>query len=229
MKNKLKSRDIKAMKKTILDRIKALGGDISSVKGKTLMEDLCSITFNTVLYKKFINTPWVDVDEEPIYGLGDFIDENIGLYWEDRESFFNRLYEKYFILTEEPYGQYFWHGEMFTPFQEGSSDFKEWNNIFKKNIYSFKEILSVTNNKDTDFIHLFYGYGYPDCIYVASEDMNLENPTVFGTEHEAWFIEIDNEGDLESYFQNFWTKEELREYIESSMSKKEDYNLSKKV
>ena len=210
MKNKLKSRDIKAMKKTILDRIKALGGDISSVKGKTLMEDLCSITFNTVLYK-------------------DFIDENIGLYWEDRESFFNRLYEKYFILTEEPYGQYFWHGEMFTPFQEGSSDFKEWNNIFKKNIYSFKEILSVTNNKDTDFIHLFYGYGYPDCIYVASEDMNLENPTVFGTDHEAWFIEIDNEGDLESYFQNFWTKEELREYIESSMSKKEDYNLSKKV
>lgn len=192
MKNKLKCKDIKTMKKTILDRIQALGGDISSVKGKTLMEDLCSITFNTVLYKKFINTPWVDVDEEP-------------------------------------YGQYFWHGEMFTPFQEGSSDFKEWNNIFKKNIYSFKEILSVTNNKDTDFIHLFYGYGYLDCIYVASEDMNLENPTVFGTDHEAWFIEIDNEGDLESYFQNFWTKEELREYIESSMSKKEDYNLSKKV
>ncbi len=36
MKNKLKSRDIKAMKKTILDRIKALGGDISSVMKITL-------------------------------------------------------------------------------------------------------------------------------------------------------------------------------------------------
>lgn len=34
--------------------------------------------------------------------------------------------------------------------------------MFKEDLYSLKEILSVTNNKTTDFIHLFYGYGYPD-------------------------------------------------------------------
>ena len=209
---------VKDMKKAILDRIEELGGNISSVEGKSLAEDLCSITFETVLYRKNVDTPWADADdEEPIYGLVDFIDENIELYKEDKEVFFNKLYEKYFILTEEPYGQYFWRGEMFTPFKQESADFKEWNKMFKDDKYSFSEILSVTDNKDTDFVHLFYGYDYPDCIYVASQDINSENPTVFGTDHEVWFIEIYDEGDLEKYLQNFWTKEELRDYIENRM------------
>ena len=92
-----------------------------------------------------------------------------------------------------------------------------WNDMFKKDIYSFKEVLEVTDNKDADFVHLFYGYGYPDCIYVASQDVNTENPTVFATDHEEWFIEIYDEGDLEKYLQSFWTKEELRDYIEHRM------------
>ena len=203
------------MKSEILDRIEALGGNISSVAGKSLAEDLCSITFETVLYRKNVDTPWASADdEEPIKGLGDFIDKNIELYKGNKEVFFNKLYEKYFILTEELYGQYFWRGEMFTPFQEGSEDFEEWNDMFKEDIYSFKEILEVTQSKDTDFVHLFYGYDYPDCIYVASQDINPENPTVFATDHEEWFIEIDNEGDLGKYLQSFWTKKELRDYIE---------------
>lgn len=105
------------MKKAILDRIQALGGDISSVKGESLAKDLCSITFETVLYRKPIDTPWGDANvQEPIYGLGDFVDENRELYRKDKEAFFHKLYEKYFTLTEEPYGQYFWCGKMFTPF-----------------------------------------------------------------------------------------------------------------
>ena len=204
------------MKKEILDRIQALGGDISSVKGESMAEDLCSITFKTVLYRKPIDTPWADADnQEPIESLGNFVDENIKLFQEDKEEFFQKLYEKYFTLTEEPYGQYFWHGKMFTPFKDRSPDFNEWNDMFKGDLYSFKEIYSVTNNKTTDFVHLFYGYGYPDCVYVASQDINSENPTVFATDHEEWFIEIDNEGDLESYLNTFWTKEELRIAIES--------------
>lgn len=206
------------MKREILDRIEALGGNISLIEGKSLTEHLCNITFETVLYRKNVDTPWADDDdEEPIEGIGDFIDKNIELYKESKEVFFNKLYEKYFILTEEAYGQYFWRGEMFTPFREGSSDFEEWNDMFTNDIYSFKKILGVTDNKVTDFVHLFYGYGYPDCIYVASQDVNTENPTVFATDHEEWFIEIDDEGDLEKYLQGFWTKEELRDYIEYRM------------
>jgi len=206
------------MKREILERIEELGGNISSVVGKSLAEDLCSITFDTVLYRKNVDTPWSNADdEEPIEGLGDFVDENIELYKKDKDVFFNRLYEKYFILTEEAYGQYFWSGEMFTPFREGSTDFEEWNDFFNDDLHSFKEIFDVTDNKDPDFVHLFYGYGYPDCIYVVSQDVNSENPTVFGTDHEEWFIEVDVEGDLEKYLQRFWTKKELREYMEHRM------------
>ena len=106
---------------------------------------------------------------------------------------------------------------MFTPFREGSTDFEEWNDFFNDDLHSFKEIFDVTDNKDPDFVHLFYGYGYPDCIYVVSQDVNSENPTVFGTDHEEWFIEVDVEGDLEKYLQRFWTKKELREYMEHRM------------
>ncbi len=57
------------MKQAILDRIQALGGDISQVKGKSLAEDLMSITFDTVLYPKPEDTPWADEeDQEPSYG-----------------------------------------------------------------------------------------------------------------------------------------------------------------
>ena len=40
------------MKQEILNRLQALGGDISKVKGNSLQEDLLAITFNTVLYEK---------------------------------------------------------------------------------------------------------------------------------------------------------------------------------
>ena len=220
--DKLEVVGIKDMKREILDRIEALGGNISSVAGKSLAEDLCSITFETVLYRKNVDTPWAAADdEEPIEGLGDFIDKNIELYKGNKEVFFNKLYEKYFILTEEPYGQYFWHGEIFTPFKKDSEDFDEWNDMFQKEIYTFKEIFSVVTDKDTDFVHLFYGYGYPDGIYVATKDKNPDNPTVFGTDHEAFFIEIyADEGNLETYLQTFWTKEELRASIEEFIQKK---------
>lgn len=210
------------MKKEILDRIELLGGDISQVTGKSLADDLCSITFSTVLYRKPVDTPWLNAqDEEPIYGLEDFVNENIIWFYSDRDDFFEKLYRKYFILTEEPYGQYFWRGEMFTPFKKDSEDFDEWNDMFQEERYTFKEIFSVVTDKDTDFVHLFYGYGYPDGIYVATKDKNSDNPTVFGTDHEAFFIEIyANEGDLETYLQTFWTKEELRASIEEFIQKK---------
>ncbi|MCS2573143.1 hypothetical protein NXX61_22840 [Bacteroides ovatus] len=39
------------MKQEIINRIKQLGGNVTNVKGTSLSEDLCAITFNTALYK----------------------------------------------------------------------------------------------------------------------------------------------------------------------------------
>ena len=67
----------KNMKQAILERLQALGGDISLVKGESLAEDLCTITFETVLYKKPLLALWThEVGEEPTIGLGDFLDAN---------------------------------------------------------------------------------------------------------------------------------------------------------
>ena len=45
-------RKIEVMKQEIINRIKQLGGNVTNVKGVSLQEDLCAITFNTALYKK---------------------------------------------------------------------------------------------------------------------------------------------------------------------------------
>ena len=68
---------IEVMKQEIINRIKQLGGNVTNVKGTSLSEDLCAITFNTALYKKPEDTPWLSAeDTEPIEGLGDWVDEN---------------------------------------------------------------------------------------------------------------------------------------------------------
>lgn len=76
------------MKKEILEQIKKLGGNIDHVKGNSLQEDLQSITFDTVLYKRRTDTPWATAEEEePIYGIADFVNENEALFNEDKEAF----------------------------------------------------------------------------------------------------------------------------------------------
>lgn len=90
------------MNQTILDRIQALGGDISQVKGKSLAEDLMSITFDMVLYPKPEDTPWADEeDQEPIYGLGEYIDEHQELIQSDRQAFMDKMIAHYYVHTEE--------------------------------------------------------------------------------------------------------------------------------
>lgn len=46
------------MKTEILERIKQLGGNVENVKGSSLKDDLLSITFDTALYQRPVDTPW---------------------------------------------------------------------------------------------------------------------------------------------------------------------------
>ena len=119
------------MKQEIINRIKQLGGNVTNVKGTSLSEDLCAITFNTALYKKPEDTPWLSAeDTEPIEGLGDWVDENTELFNSDREAFYKKMVDAYYTLNEDPRRQLFWVAKPFTPFQEGTKDFEEWNDWF---------------------------------------------------------------------------------------------------
>ncbi|MCA1918909.1 MAG: hypothetical protein LDL38_05880 [Flavobacterium piscis] len=208
------------MKKEILEQIKKLGGNIDNVKGNSLQEDLQSITFDTVLYQRPTDTPWATAEEEePIYGIGDFINQNESLFKEDKAALYDKIIQKYFRLTTEGFGQVFWEASPFTPFKEGTPDYAEWNGDFTDDETDLNEIIKVTNDPSPDFILLFTSYGFPDSYYIALSDPNPENPTLFGTDHEVFFREVTNEGNLEDFLNTFMTKEELLEIVKRRIEK----------
>lgn len=207
------------MKQTILNRIQALGGDISKVKGTSLQEDLLAITFDTVLYEKPEDTPWIKADEEgPICGLGEWVDTHIELYKSDKKAFYNKMIAEFYCLTQEPRGQHFWIANLFTPFKEGTADYEEWYDDFSdEEFVDLTEITKLTTDKTPDFIQLFYTYSYPDHLYIALSDPNPENPTLFGTDHEVFFSKVDNMGSLEDYLNTLMTPEELVNIVEKAL------------
>jgi len=208
------------MKKEILEQIKKLGGNIDNVKGNSLQEDLQSITFDTVLYQRPTDKPWATAEEEePIYGIGDFINQNESLFKEDKAALYDKIIQKYFRLTNEGFGQVFWEASPFTPFKEGTPDYAEWNGDFTDDETDLTEIIKVTNDPSPDFIMLFTSYGFPDSYYIALSDPNPENPTLFGTDHEVFFREVTNEGNLEDFLNTFMTKEELLEIVKRRIEK----------
>ena len=137
------------MKQEIINRIKQLGGNVTNVKGTSLSEDLCAITFNTALYKKPEDTPWLSAeDTEPIEGLGDWVDENTELFNSDREAFYKKMVDAYYTLNEDPRRQLFWVAKPFTPFQEGTKDFDYaiQNGVSKGQAKGQKNNLEVNKN-----------------------------------------------------------------------------------
>ena len=208
------------MKKEILEKIKQLGGNIDNVKGNSLAEDILSITFETVLYPKPKDTPWQTAeDAEPIYGIGEFINENEELFKTDKQALYDKLIQKYFCLTKEGYGQFFWQPRLFTPFKEGTDDYEEWYDDFTDEDTDLTEIIKVSNDEKPDFIEVFYSYGFPDNYYICLTDPNQDNPTLFGTDHEEYFREITNEGSFEDFLNTFMTKDELLEIVKKRIEK----------
>ncbi|GAA3508301.1 hypothetical protein GCM10022393_19060 [Aquimarina addita] len=126
------------MQKEILDRIKLLGGNIDAVTGKSFSEDILSITFDTVLYKKPTDTPWAKAeDEEPIYGIGDFIEKHLATYKENSQALYDKIIDKYYRLTKEGFGQMFWVATLFTLFKEGTDDFIDQEEVDLKESFEF--------------------------------------------------------------------------------------------
>ncbi|QXU50259.1 hypothetical protein KYG33_04235 [Chryseobacterium sp. D764] len=59
--------------------------------------------------------------------------------------------------------------------------------------------------------------------FVCTTDPDQTNPTVYSTDHEVYFQEIENEGKLENFLDRFMTKEEfletVKEYLEGKIKK----------
>lgn len=201
------------MKQEILNRIKQLGGNIDKVQSRSLQEDLLSISFNTVLFLKPEDTPWQTANNtEPIYGLGEWVDANMGLLKFDKETFYKKMLDTYYTLDKEPRMQRFWVARSFTPFREGTNDFDEWNDWFSEET-DLNKILQHSNSSTPDFVELFYTDSYPNHYYICLSDLNPDNPIIWSTDHEAFFIDVTNEGTLEEFLNKCMTKDELIDIV----------------
>lgn len=189
------------MKQEILDRIKELGGNIDNVKGNSLQEDLELIEFKHPLYPN-------DYGDE-LYGTDEFYKNNQQLYLDSKKDFYESLVAHFFSDHEIPYGQAFFRNFLFTPFRRSSKDFGELDGLVEES-----EIREVVNGADLDFMCICYSYGFPDQYFICLTDPNQENPTVYGTDHEVYFQEIENEGTLEDFFKRFLTKDEFLKIVE---------------
>lgn len=203
----------------LLQRIQALGSNISQIKGESLFEQLSTITFNSVLYLKPTDTPWANTDEEePIYGLAEFIDQHSTLITTNREMLYQKIIEHFYQLTDEPHGQLFWEPTLFTPFLEGSDDFIEWNDLFVDvSEVNLQKIIEHTKTTTPAMIQLFTSYGYPSHYYCCLEDPHTDNPTLFGTDHTEFFQDISNEGSLLEFLNRCMTPTELISIVKKAL------------
>ncbi|MGE8527221.1 hypothetical protein [Chryseobacterium rhizosphaerae] len=194
------------MNDSIIHKINTLGGVTDAVNpDKTFTENWQSIRFNNYLYDK-------DWD---VYGIDEFYRNHAALYKENNEKFYNDLTEHYFSLHDRTYGQYFFKDWMFTPFKPGSEDYEELEGLVEEN-----DLKKTVEGKEMDFVCIFYSYGYPDHYFVCTTDPDQSNPTVYGTDHEVYFDEIENEGSLEEFLDRFMTKEEFREVVKEYLQGK---------
>lgn len=205
------------MKKEVLERLSALGADISALEGKSLQEDLYHIKFNNFLYDE----EYIDIVGANI--ISDYLEE-AGLTLDNLDEVVDRVLNHFWnyhkgVLPSDTYlGQTYYCGELMTPYDENTTDYEDWYEWFK-NEADLSEIYEVVGEQpELSFVNAFRSHGFPDNYYICLQDPNPDNPTVFGTDHEAAFVEIENYGSLEEFLSTMLTKEEFRaqvkEYLE---------------
>ncbi|MGI6153978.1 MAG: hypothetical protein ACOYJB_09150 [Christensenellaceae bacterium] len=173
------------MKKEIADRITELGGTFS-FQGQSLQNDIESIKFN----KTYLMTEFEDYLQDELYAKI----KQMGVIPE----------------AEITYPRIEFQHNLFTPFTEGTDDYAEWNDSLDE-----EAVRSVVGSNELQFMYIGESAGYPNYYFICLSDLNKDNPTVYTTDHEAFFDEVEVMGTLEDYFNLFVSEEEYRATMEN--------------
>lgn len=122
----------------------------------------------------------------------------------DMHVVFDHTLDLYFSDDAPSSGQAFFRPQLFTPFRENSPDFAAWTGVISE--AAVREMIPAD---PLDFMQIAWSSGYPDVYFICLSDKNPDNPTVYSTDHEVFFTEIEEEGNLEAFFYSFFTREEL--------------------
>lgn len=173
------------MKSGITDRIIALGGT-SDFSGQSLKADIESISFGkTFLLAEF----------------EDYLNEDMC----------KKIAAQGAIPQEEiTYPRITFQHKLFTPFTKGTDDYAEWNSLMDEDT-----VRGVIGSGELEFLYVGESNGYPNYYFICRSDANKDNPTVYSTDHELFFKEIEVEGTLEEYFGLFVSDEEFNATMES--------------
>jgi hypothetical protein len=202
------------LKKSILEKIQHLGGTADKVQGISLLKDLQAIKLKKPLYPK-------DTYGEELYGVDEFFEKHQKLYLKDTTAFYERLLKTFFAKNQPPRGHMVYMGKPFTPLKKGSKDYKEWHRDFEdEDAVDLSEIKELTGDERPDFVQIASSFGFPDGFYVCLSDPKPSNPTVFGTDHEMFFLEVTNEGTLEQFFRQFLTQAEFLKIVKKHLNTK---------
>ncbi len=193
------------MKAAITERLGELGAQITPVTGAGFVEQWNGIRFGHPLY----------IEDWDVYGIDQYYTDHRDVYHTDRALFYDNLVAHYFSDHELPYGQDFYRNWLFTPFKAGSKDFGELDGLVEEE--QLRETIAGT---ELDFICIFHAYGYPDHFFVCLTDPQPDNPTVYSTDHEQFFSELENEGPLEDFLKRYMTKAQFREVVEDYLDAK---------
>jgi hypothetical protein len=195
---------------TIQQRIRDLGGSTPAAT-LSLADWLLGVKFPHNLYPK-------DWD---FYGVDTFFNEHRAVYETNPDELLDRIEARYFAEQDfakhdfEPdfyCGQHFWRPRLFTPFTPGTDDYKEWGASFIEET-DLSPVRSVCGEGTLEFVQVIYNVGYPNYYYVCLQDPAQDNPTVFGTDHEVYFVEISVEGSLLECLEEYCTRQDFREIV----------------
>lgn len=173
------------MKKEIIDRINELGGTYSFT-GRSLQSDIESISFN----KSFIQKEFEDFLSNDTY---------------------DKIRETGFISEAElDCPRITFQKKLFTPFKTGTNDCDEWSSCLDKD-----KIRTVIKSEKLEFLFIGETGGFPNFYFICLSDQNTENPTVYSTDHEVFFDEVEVVGTLEDYFNLFVSDIEYQKTMEA--------------
>lgn len=175
------------MNQNVIDRINDLGGKYQETNSNLIIDKLSGISF------------------EKTYLLKEFED-----YLEN--SLYTKLTEGNIKVNEEDifYPRIEYKVKLFTPFKEDSEDYKEYKGFISKDY-----VKEITGTDNTEFIFIGETDSFPNFYFVSTSDNNPNNPTVYTTDHETFFNEIEKVGTLEDFFNLFVTNNEFSRMMTS--------------
>ncbi|MBG8553485.1 hypothetical protein [Hymenobacter guriensis] len=190
----------------IQQQIHRLGGRTTAGPEACLREVLQHTVFPHPLYPKSY--------ADNFFGLDEFYRQHRELYARSPDDFYAALLHHFFSDHQLPYGQDFFRNFLFTPFTAGTPDYGELDGLV-----SPEELRTIVAGEPLEFMCIAYSYGFPDHYFVCLHDPTPENPSVYGTDHEAFFQEITPVGTLEDFFSRYLTPEEFLSIVRHQLER----------